>query len=165
MSIKKQNIKRRMMMVVALAMSLAVLAAGTAHAQEQGLPTPKPLSLSQSSSSPEVVVGAPVTFHITVTNDGPNTINEAAVLDTVPEGVQFVSAFSSQGQCIYDPTPGANGFVECDLGALPPGGTAQIDVVLVPQEVGPYGFSHITNKVGGGVPGATSESTVFVVAA
>jgi hypothetical protein len=32
MSIKKQNIKRRMVMSVALAMSMAVLAAGTAHA-------------------------------------------------------------------------------------------------------------------------------------
>jgi uncharacterized repeat protein (TIGR01451 family) len=157
----KQNIKRRMLMMLALAMMVAVLGAGTAHAQSQGQPTPELISLTQTASSPEVAVGEPVTFHTTVTNDGPNTISDAQVLDALPAGVQFVSASSSQGQCTFKPSFGKNGFVECDLGTLPPGGTAQIDVVLVPQEM----VGSITNKVGGGIPGRSSEATVWVGAA
>ena len=129
----KQNLKRRMMMVVALAMTVAVLAAGTAHAA-----TPSkqyPITMSNTASAPSVAVGEPVTFHLTVTNDEPNAISPVQVTDYLEPGAQFVSASSSQGQCTFV-EGGENGLVKCDLGSLPPGGTAEIDVVVVPQEQG-----------------------------
>ena len=128
----KQNIKRRMLMVLALAMSVAVLAAGTAHAQGQ----PQPTSLTQTASSRDVMVGEPVTFHVTVTNDAPYELNNVIVTDDLHPYAQFVSASSSQGQCTYNPSSGENGWVTCDLGPLPPGCTAEIDIVVVPQEPG-----------------------------
>ena len=162
MSIKKHNIKRRMVMVLALAMTVAVVSSGTAHAQSQALPLPpKPTSLTMTASSPEVVVGEPVTFHITVGNEGPDPISEAQVLSTVPEGVEFESASPSQGECTLNPTStGENPLLICDLGTLPPGGTAQIDEVLVPEEVG-----SIENSAGTGMNGPFDTETVEVNAA
>ena len=134
MSINKHNMKRRMLMVVALAMTVAVLAAGTAHA---ATPSKKyPLTMTNTASDPSVVVGEPVTFHLAVTNDEPNAISPVEVIDYLPAGVKFVSASSGQGQCTYDPSHGENGDVRCDLGSLSPGSTAEVDVVVVPQESG-----------------------------
>ncbi len=130
----KHNIKRRMLMGVALAMSVAVLAIGTAHA---ATPSKKyPITLTNTASDPAVYVGEPVTFHLAVTNDEPNDLSPVQVIDYLKPGVEFVSASSSQGQCTYDPSHGENGDVRCDLGSLPAGGTAEVDVVVVPQEPG-----------------------------
>ena len=153
----KQNIKKRMLMVVALAMSVTVLAAGTALAQGQ----PQPTTLTQTASSRDVMVGEPVTFHITVANDAPYELNNVTVTDDLHPYAQFVSASSSQGQCTYDPSynvAGQNGMVTCDLGTLPPGATADIDVVLVPQKAG----SIVNREL---APMSTSEATVWVHAA
>ncbi len=128
-----KNIRRRMLMVVALALAVAVLAAGTAHA---ATPSKKyPITMTNTASDPAVYVGEPVTFHLTVTNDEPNDLSPVQVTDYLPTGVQFVSASSSQGQCTFV-EGGENGLVKCDLGSLPAGGTAEVDVVVVPQESG-----------------------------
>jgi uncharacterized repeat protein (TIGR01451 family) len=80
----KHNIKRRMLMVVALAMTVAVLAAGTAHAQTS---SPSQMSITQTPSAPEVVVGEPVTFHITLTNESPDDVSSnGSVYDVLPGG-------------------------------------------------------------------------------
>ena len=130
----KQNMKRRTMMGVTLAMTVAVLAAGTAHA---ATPSERyPITMSNTPSDTSVYAGEPVTFHLTVTNDEPNAISPVQVTDYLEPGAQFVSASSSQGQCTFEPTHGENGVVDCDLGSLPAGGTAYIDVVVIPQESG-----------------------------
>ena len=147
----KQNIKRRMLMVVALAVTVAVLAAGTAHAQVQPMPT----SLTQTVSSSEVVVGEPVTFHVTVTNEAPYDISPVLVKDSMPAGAQFVSVSSSQRQCTFNPWWGENGTIFCDPGIIPQGGTVQIDIVLVPQKAG-----SLTNEVS--APMSSSEAIVQV---
>jgi uncharacterized repeat protein (TIGR01451 family) len=77
-----------------------------------------------------------VTFHLAVTNDQPNDLGPVTVTDYLKSDTQFVSASSSQGQCTFEPTHGENGIVDCDLGSLPAGGTAEIVVVVVPQESG-----------------------------
>jgi hypothetical protein len=76
--------------------------------------------------------------------------------------VQFVSASSSQGQCTFEPThteKSLNGDVHCGLGAIPPGGTAQIDVVVVPQK----NVGAILNEVQ--APMSSSSAKVWVDAA
>ena len=132
----KQNIKRRMLMVLALAMSVSVLAAGTAHAAAE--PSVQTTVTNQASDS-WATAGEPVTFHMTVTNNepynlGPVTAKAAFLADSPP--VKFVSASSSQGQCYFEPHAGTNGAVFCDLGTLPAGATVEIDYVVVPQESG-----------------------------
>ena len=134
MSINKHNIKRRTMMVVALAMILAVLAASPAHAAT--LSKQYPTTLTNTASDPSVARGEPVTFHLALTNDEPNDLGPVQVTDDLPEGVQFVSASSSQEQCAFEPSHGWNGSINCDLGTLPAGGTAEVDVVVDPQESG-----------------------------
>ena len=149
----KQNIKRRMLMVVALAMTVAVLAAGTAQAQAS---PPSQMSVTQTASAPEVVVGEPVTFHITLTNESPYDESfNGNVFDVLPVGAQFVSASSSQGYSAFEPTHGENGDVHFYTDTIPSGGTVQIDVVVVPQKAG-----SITNEVK--APMSSSEATVLV---
>ena len=131
MSIKKHNIKRRTMMVVALAMIIAVLAAGTVHAGTRALTT-----LTKTASADSVAVGDQVAFTLGETNNESFAISPQ-VKDFLPPGVEFVSATSSQGQCSFIPgEPNGSGSVECDLGTLPPGATAFIDVVAVPTQPG-----------------------------
>jgi uncharacterized repeat protein (TIGR01451 family) len=152
----KHNIKRRMLMVVALAMTVAVLAAGTAHAQTS---SPSQMSITQTPSAPEVVVGEPVTFHITLTNESPDDVSSnGSVYDVLPADAQFVSASPSQGYSTFEPTHLENGDVHFYTGPIPPGGTVQMEVVVVPQKAG-----SITNEVK--APMSSSEATVWVDAA
>ncbi len=120
-------IKKRMMAALALAMMIAVLAAGTAHAGTRALTT-----LTNTANPDVVTVGDPVTFTITETNKESYAISPQ-VKDSLPAGVKFVSATPSQGSYSFDPA--TNG-VEWDLGTLPPGATATIDVMVIPTEPG-----------------------------
>jgi uncharacterized repeat protein (TIGR01451 family) len=123
--------KKKMTIVLALAMMIVVLAAGTAHAGTQALTT-----LTKTASANSVAVGEPVTFHITETNDEYFAISPQ-VKDSLPAGVEFVSATSSQGQCSFVPGgPNGTGSVYCDIGTLPSGATAVIDIVVVPTQPG-----------------------------
>ena len=142
MSINKHNIKRRMLMVVALAM-IAVLAAGTAHAGTRANTT-----LTNTASADSVAVGDQVAFTITETNNESFAISPQ-VKDFLPPGVQLEQVTlnvwdqngapleHSQDQCSFIPGgPNGSGSVRCDLGTLPPGATAVIDIVVVPTEPG-----------------------------
>jgi uncharacterized repeat protein (TIGR01451 family) len=160
MSIKKQNIKRRMLMVVALAMILAVLAAGTAYAGTRASTT-----LTNTVSADSVAVGDQVAFTITETNNESFAISPQ-VKDFLPSGVAFEQVTlnvwdqngapleHSQGQCSFIPgEPNGSGGVECDIGTLPPGATAVIDVVVTPLQPG-----IITNNAYDSVGNSASES-------
>jgi uncharacterized repeat protein (TIGR01451 family) len=118
-------------------MMIAVLAAGTANAGTRALTT-----LTNTASTERIMavtvlanavrVGDPVTFTITETNNESFAISPQ-VRDSLPAGVEFDSATSSQGSCSFDP---ATSNVDCKLGTLPPGATATIDVVVVPTQPG-----------------------------
>jgi len=140
---EEEKMKTRMTIVLALAMVMAVLAAGTAHAGTRALTT-----LTNTASDKSVAVGDQVAFTITETNDESFTIGPQ-VKDSLPAGVEFVQATlnvwdqngaplgTSPGQCSFVPGgDNGSGSVECDIGTLPPGGTAVIDVVVVPREPG-----------------------------
>jgi hypothetical protein len=133
MSINKQNLKRRAMMVVALAMTLAVLAAGTAHAGTRGFAA----SLTNSPSNSIVGVGDKLYFDVMLTNKDSVDVS-GKIRDSLPANAKFVWAYSPQGPCIYEPGGGANGsgMVTCDPGTLAPGESATMTILVVPQKAG-----------------------------
>jgi uncharacterized repeat protein (TIGR01451 family) len=74
-----------------------------------------------------VHAGSEIDYTITVHNDGPSTATDTQVVDTLPTGVTFVSATSSQGSgCTYDGVV----TVTCDLGTIAPSGSATITLTV-----------------------------------
>jgi uncharacterized repeat protein (TIGR01451 family) len=115
--------------LVTVAMMIVVLAAGTAHAGTRANTT-----LTNAASADSVAVGDQVTFTLGENNNESFAISPQ-VKDFLPPGVEFVSATSSQGQCSFIPGEhNGSGSVQCDIGTLPPGATAFIDVVVVPTQ-------------------------------
>lgn len=62
------------------------------------------LQLSSTVSNPAPAVGEEVTFTVTVRNNGPGVATNVTVLESLPPGLQFVSASPSEGN--YDPSGG-----------------------------------------------------------
>ena len=63
-----------------------------------------------------------LTWTLAVANAGPSTATGISVKDALPAGVELTSATATQGSCA--------GAVECQLGTLPKGAAAQIQVVV-----------------------------------
>jgi uncharacterized repeat protein (TIGR01451 family) len=86
-----------------------------------------------------LVIGEPLTYLITVTNDGPFDATNVILTDTLPADVIFASATSSQGGC-DDPQdrtivlPG-NLFV-CRVGDLAVGRHVTVSLVVTPTALG-----------------------------
>jgi uncharacterized repeat protein (TIGR01451 family) len=57
------------------------------------------LSVIKTGSPDPGFVNAPLTYAITITNAGPNPATGLRLIDTLPAGVNFVSATASQGSC------------------------------------------------------------------
>jgi uncharacterized repeat protein (TIGR01451 family) len=119
--------KKRMTMVLALAMTIAVLVAGPAQACACSSP---PLAMAPKPD--RVGLGEPVTFTVGKTNILPSE-GDWSVRDHLPAGLEFVSATSSQGTCDFLED---SNIVQCDLGALPAGGWAIMDITVVPTVAG-----------------------------
>jgi uncharacterized repeat protein (TIGR01451 family) len=78
---------------------LALVATTTlAHAQSADL------SLSMTVSDPTPLVGAQVSFEVTIQNAGPNSVQRVVVRDKVPNGYAYVSHSATRGT--YDPVTG-----------------------------------------------------------
>jgi uncharacterized repeat protein (TIGR01451 family) len=75
-----------------------------------------------------VIAGSNLTYKATVINNGPDTATGVTLTDTLPTGVQFVSASAN---C----TP-SGGIVVCTIGNLPSGASVPIDIVVTPTAQG-----------------------------
>ena len=93
---------------------------------------PHDLAINKSASPNPVLVGSNLTFHLVVMNTGTLSGTNVMVTDTLPANVTFVSATPSQGSCNL-----VAGVVKCSLGNLSSGASASIDIVVVPNAVGP----------------------------
>jgi hypothetical protein len=121
-------------------------------------------TLTITPSTDSVVVGEPVTFRITQTNDEPDTYLNLVSINFVffyySTPYEFVSASSSQGQCTYLPRANPKGTVACELGTLPPGASVEMNIVVVPQEPGSLaGNAHSSFGVIGRAPYRLTPST------
>ncbi|HEY2666660.1 MAG TPA: SBBP repeat-containing protein [Actinomycetota bacterium] len=70
-------------------------------------------------------VTTPITYTVTARNNGPNGATGVNVTDTLPAGITFVSASSTQGTC-----SNASGTVTCTQGPLASGATSTITIVV-----------------------------------
>jgi len=83
------------------------------------------LALDKAASPDPVTPGQQLTYTLTVTNSGPSDATGVQVEDTLPSGVTFVSATSSQGT-----VSGSGSDVTADLGDLADGGQATITILV-----------------------------------
>ncbi len=65
---------------------------------------PLNIGIAKTADATGILVGAPITFTVTATNDGPNAATGLTIGDPLPAGVNFVSAASSVGS--YDSPTG-----------------------------------------------------------
>jgi uncharacterized repeat protein (TIGR01451 family) len=90
-----------------------------------------PVDVAIAKAGPKsAIVGQPLTYTLTVAN-GRTAAPGVKVVDTLPAGVVFVSASSTQGTCSY-----AAGKVTCSIGAMAPGATVTITIVVKPTATG-----------------------------
>jgi uncharacterized repeat protein (TIGR01451 family) len=98
---------------------------------------PAELKVTQTASPKPVLVGDQLTYEITVRNDGGYAVPDVRVVDWLPEGVDFVTAVTSQGLTTTHP-----GVIEWDLGSVEAGTGATVLLTVVPWDPG-----LITNRV------------------
>ncbi|WP_458170484.1 COG1361 S-layer family protein [Kribbella sp. WER1] len=82
------------------------------------------LAITKTAQPVPVHAGQPVTYTLTVTNNGPSAAQSVKVTDPVPSPLQYVSAKSSAGTCTE-----ASGTVTCAVGTVAPGDTVTVTVV------------------------------------
>jgi uncharacterized repeat protein (TIGR01451 family) len=88
------------------------------------------LNLTKTASPNPGIALANLTYRITVTNNGPSPGTNVSMTDTLPGGVNFVSATPTQGSC------SGTGTVICNLGSMANGAQAVINIVVTPQSPG-----------------------------
>ena len=96
------------------------------------------LRLSLSDGGAPVLAGTPLTYQITVVNEGPSDAPNVIVEDTLPPQTQFMSVSPSQGTCTT-----ANHHLTCHLDLLPDG--AEAHITLQAQVAATAGHS-LTNR-------------------
>ena len=82
-------------------------------------------TLTSSPGSP-IPSGSPLTYTAVVTNAGPSSSTGVSLVDTLPAGVTFGSATSTQGTCSGTTT------VTCTIGSLASGASATVTITVTP---------------------------------
>ncbi|HEX8844560.1 MAG TPA: PQQ-dependent sugar dehydrogenase [Pyrinomonadaceae bacterium] len=88
------------------------------------------LAVTKTASPNPAAVGTNISYRISVTNNGPAAATNVNLTDTLPAGVTFVSASTTQGTC------GGTGPVNCSIGSLANGASAIITIVATPTTAG-----------------------------
>ena len=94
------------------------------------------LSVIQTDLPDPVNVANPLVYTLTVANNGPDDATGVTVVDTLPAGVTFQSASSTQGSCSE-----ISGIVTCVLGDMIAGANATVNIALT----APFTTGTITN--------------------
>ncbi|HEU4889596.1 MAG TPA: DUF11 domain-containing protein, partial [Thermoanaerobaculia bacterium] len=82
------------------------------------------LGVTKSTNTTTASAGDPVTYTITVTNNGPDAANEVVVSDTLPPSLLFQSITPAATFTCTTPAAGTSGTITCTGGPLANGATA-----------------------------------------
>ena len=88
------------------------------------------LSVGKQDSPDPVAMGSSLTYTITVTNHGPEDATAVSITDSLPAGVAFVSAGSSQGSCNQ-----VSETVTCTIGDMAPDAVVTVTLVVTAPNV------------------------------
>ena len=88
------------------------------------------LAVTKTDSPDPVAQGTELTYTVGVSNAGPSSATGITLTDTLPAGVTFNSATTTQGSCSQ-----ASGTVTCSLGTLANTGSATVTIKVTPQSV------------------------------
>jgi uncharacterized repeat protein (TIGR01451 family) len=83
------------------------------------------LALALSASATVARPGEPLTYRVVVTNKGPSVVTGVTLADTLPDGVNFVPASSTN--CAL-----TNGVLTCNIGVLTNNTGFTVSIVVVP---------------------------------
>lgn len=95
------------------------------------------LAVTKVGTPNPVVAGQNLTYTITVTNNGPDAAASAALSDTLPPGMTFVSLTAPAGWSCSTPAVGAAGTVSCSIAAAGVGSALFTLVVAVAPTAAP----------------------------
>jgi uncharacterized repeat protein (TIGR01451 family) len=112
------------------ASNLTEYLAGTDPNDDTSTPPAVDLSLTVNGSPDPVILGSNLTYAITISNPGSLQAIDVVVADTLPAGVNFVSATPGQGSCT------GTSSVSCSLGTLNAFGSVTITIVAIPTAEG-----------------------------
>lgn len=115
---------------VVLVLLIAPAAASAAPARTSEL------RISKTDSPDPVRVGTTLTYSMAVENLGPDMAEKVVLTDSLPKGVDFVSASSTLGTCAQR----AARKITCELGTIGPGVIygpgVTVTIVVIPRNVG-----------------------------
>lgn len=89
------------------------------------------MAIVKTATPNPVTEGTPLTYTLTVTNNGPATATNVTVTDTLPSSETYLASTTTQGSCSE-----AGGTVTCLLGTMANAGTATITVLTIPGQPG-----------------------------
>ena len=89
------------------------------------------MAIVKTATPNPVTEGTPLTYTLTVTNNGPATATTVTVLDTLPSVLTYLSSTTTQGTCSE-----AGGTVTCQLGTMANAATATITILTIPEQPG-----------------------------
>jgi len=99
--------------------------------------TTNDLGVQLSVSTNSATLYAALTYHLLVTNSGPEVSSSVFATNVLPANVNFISVNTAQGSCAMN-----NGVVVCDIGTMASGSSVAIDIIVVPNALGT-----LTNRV------------------
>ncbi len=89
------------------------------------------MAIVKTGTPNPVTEGTPLTYTLTVTNNGPASATNVTVTDTLPSAVTYLSTSTTQGSCSE-----AGGTVTCLLGTMANAATATISILTLPNTPG-----------------------------
>jgi uncharacterized repeat protein (TIGR01451 family) len=89
------------------------------------------LAIGMIGQPEPAIIGSPLTYIISVTNNGPSSAKNVAISQVLPDSVVFLSASTSQGSWAY-----AGGVVTASLGKMNARGVATVTVIGLPTIAG-----------------------------
>ncbi len=89
------------------------------------------MAIVKTGTPNPVTEGTPLTYTLTVTNNGPASATNVTVTDTLPSVVTYLSTSTTQGSCSE-----AGGTVTCLLGTMANAVTATISILTIPNAAG-----------------------------